>query len=79
MPYSLIFSEGAAKVRDALSDSERVTLLRELRTLADDPFPADSVAVNGDETARRVTLAGRHTVAYAVVESRALVSVIEIV
>ncbi|MGW5969755.1 type II toxin-antitoxin system RelE family toxin [Streptomyces sp. NPDC055186] len=79
MSYTLLFSVDAAKVRDALDDSERATLLRELRTLADDPFPADSVAVNGDEKTRRVKLSDSHTVAYVVAESRSLLVAIEIV
>ncbi|MEU9400639.1 hypothetical protein [Streptomyces sp. NPDC048242] len=78
MFYNLVFSEEAARVRDGLVDGERARLLDGLRDLSAAPFEGGSSAVNGDETARRVTLADRFRVTYGVFDGRHMVAVLDV-
>jgi hypothetical protein len=79
LPYSVEFTERAARVRDSLS-AERLDLLeRGLAILVTDPRHKFSHPVSGDETTREIALSRNLFIEYVISDGKLVVLVLTVI
>ncbi|GHB50444.1 MULTISPECIES: hypothetical protein [Streptomyces] len=79
MPYSVEFTERAARVRDSLPAERREVLDRGLAILVADPRHKLSHAVGGDESTREIALSRNLFVEYVISDGKLVVLLLTVI
>ncbi|WP_405822867.1 hypothetical protein OG241_40805 [Streptomyces sp. NBC_01390] len=79
LPYSVAFTEQAAKVRDSLTADRRDLLERGLAILSTDPRHKLSHSVLGDEFTRGLALSRNLFIEYVITEGKLVVLVLTVI
>ena len=79
MPYSVEFTERAARVRDSLAVERREMLERGLAILLTDPRHRLSHSVGADESTREVALSRNLFVEYVISDGKVVVLVVTVI
>ncbi|MBV1942269.1 MULTISPECIES: hypothetical protein [Streptomyces] len=79
MPYSVEFTERAARVRDSLPVERREILDRGLAILVTDPRHKLSHSVGGDEATREIALSRNLFVEYVISDGKLVVLLLTVI
>ncbi|MBA2809486.1 hypothetical protein E0500_019310 [Streptomyces sp. KM273126] len=79
VPYSVEFTERAARARDSLPAERRDLLERGLAILVTDPRHKLSHSLSGDETAREIALSRNLVIEYVVSDGKLVVLVVTVI
>lgn len=79
MPYSVEFTERAARVRDSLPADRRDLLERGLAILVTDPRHKLSHPVSGDETTREIALSRNLVIEYVISDGKVVVLLVTVI
>lgn len=79
LPYSVAFTEQAARVRDSLTADRRELLERGLAILVTDPRHKLSHSVLGDESTREIALSRNLFIEYVISEGKLVVLVLTVI